>query len=123
MGARGVRGQASSCINCNATPGGREEGSGGSAAPRRQEIGRRAGEAQNAEKEEMDAIAKLQNSQRIFQSARSEFEELTQLQAPALPVAVTAQIDTGLRSRPPLPRPTRLTPRGDSTREEDERKP
>jgi len=75
------------------------------------------------EKEEMDAIAKLQNSQRIFQSARSEFEELTQFQPPALPVAVTAQIDTGLRSRPPLPRATRLTPRGDSTREEDDRKP
>lgn len=73
------------------------------------------------EKEEMEAIAKLQNSQRIFQSARSEFQELTQLQPPALPVAVTAQIDTGLRSRPP--RPTRLTPRGDSTREEDDRKP
>jgi hypothetical protein len=75
------------------------------------------------EKEEMEAIAKLQNSQRIFQSARSEFEELTQLQPPALPGPVTAQIDTGLRSRPPLPRHTRLTPRGDSFREEDDRKP
>jgi hypothetical protein len=75
------------------------------------------------EKEEMEAIAKLQNSQRIFQSARSEFEELTQMQAPALPGPVTAQIDTGLRSRPPLPRQTRLTPRGGSIRDEDDRKP
>jgi hypothetical protein len=82
------------------------------------------------EKDEMEAIAKLQNSQRIFQSARSEFEELSQLQPPALlPASATAQIDTGLRSRPPLPRTTRAprsprTPRGDSTREEfDDRKP
>jgi hypothetical protein len=77
------------------------------------------------ESEEMEAIAKLQNSQRIFQSARSEFEELTQFHPPALPVSVTAQIDTGLRSRPPLPRPNCLTPRRDSAREreEDDRKP
>lgn len=80
------------------------------------------------EADEMEALAKLQNSQRIFQSARSEFEELTNFQPPAIVGPVTAQIDTGLRSRPPLPRsaPRRgpsLSPRGASAPSLDDRKP